>query len=989
MEMKPEWELFGSGASQMAFKNPTETKVFRFYTNSAGGNSPYPFEDVQRTVEKWNKINSKLTPLAYVSKQFIPALLAQGEDPSLANVSGYITPFVHGRPATDKERCVLVRYLFNFFECIFIDATNEGNCITQENGETVCIDVDLLLKLDQAESDFLYSRKRGSSFTSLETWNTLGTELIRDNLYGAKADAFPLTAQTIKALLFIQAVRPDIGNADFLSDDINLDLMANAYEQRKSPQPETDVLNLAHDFLEQERPAQLSSLKITCDDLLNKYLSSCSSPNATALIEPQHLMCQQLMHHIQDAGAAEEIVQYIEALREQVIPQENYKDFRRVLAKCLLASDALYAANNRKSLVYIAQFFAKYIYNRPNVSSTILVHTLDLANINARILLPLFFLNMFDQEPNVTEFFFLVMIVLSLPLLTEFKHKLLVDISEKTIQAFTIHLLDLDLSVYGIQGMQQALTPEYKTQLSTLIKGTYGELLPAYAALAGFGIATAYQDKVVGGFAIAAFLLYFSYTCYFLNPKYAKSFRANLAENQILYAKLSNAIIKKDFIKYFDQEKNTKHEILRIMQNSTPGTKKKNNYDAQTKIFGILTGNIIFLISSLYVINTYQQSDKSIVDYILLYYYLSAFLGTIHQISSLMSQVLSAAGYTKPLAQYSMWATSAAQQTYRERYQERPSMLPQKRQDDWNNSMLWQLQAITFHDVFYRHHLHVNQKLIKINLKIEAEQCVALVGEKQGEQNIFARLLRREATPLSGRILFNQIDNKALQDRTLYDLLCIIDSKDEFIGKLSWYETIQYGNPTASEEKILEAAHAAGIIAIGENVDYLKTQFVSHEMLPIEKRRLAIARAILKGGLCLMLDNPTAGLTYNDEISILNTLIPLTENIMTVMITDRLYLLDRYINTVYYIKNGTIQEMGDYGTLINKKADFCTELAQQKAGLQELLSPQEKIFTIMSSQLSMIKQNFKSNVYTLSANIRASHEEEQNEGTTLLHHVQL
>ena len=967
MQESIKWTYMGGGSSQRAYINQEDTLVFRFYP--IVDEHKYPFEDLERAVKIWNKINSKLKPPAQISEQIITDIVSEGDDPNVnGRVKGWLSPKVHGRPATDEERRRLVLDLVESDGRYFMDATNQGNCITQENGDTVCIDVDLLLKLDQEEEELLLSRLHGTSFASFETWSSLPlrNELVQSNLFGEKAQEFPITAQTLKALLFIKSVRPDICNFDFLYDDITLDLMSNAYEQSLSLQPSVDIINLAQDLLEQERPPQLSSLKRICDNLFKQYLSS-----DTTIADSNQITCQEVMHYIQDASTAEEIVQSIEILRSKIMTKSDYFDLNRVLGKCLIASDALYQVNNRKSLIYIALFFAKYIYNRDNISKAILIHTIDLATINAKILLPIFFLSMFDQDPNVTQFLFLVMIVLSLPILTEFKNKLLSDMNLGIVRDFTANLLKLDLSTHNVKIFKQVCTPEYAKQISFLITGTYGELLPAYAALIGFGIAIAFQDNLIGGFAITGSLLYSAYMYYFLNPKYAKSYRINLAEHQILHKKLLTFIEKKDFIKFYGQIEQEEKDITRIMENVIPSTKKRSYYDAQTKIFGMLMGELIFLIGSIYVISTYQQSEKNIIDYILIYYYLGIFLMILNQLSSLMSQLLSSAVYTKQLVQYSMWSGGQVQKTYKKMYPQRLGLILKEQEDNSNKALLWQLSDINFRNVSYKSH-NSEHILAGINLHIASGSFVALVGEEYGDQYIFSRLLRRNATPLAGQIMFNQMDSNVLCNETLYSLLCIIDSKDEFVKNLSWFETIKYGNQMANEEQVSQAAYATGLLEACEDVNVLKTRFISVEMTPIEKRRLAIARAILKGGQCLILDNPTAGLTYDEEIDILGVLIKLSSQIMTIMITDKLYLLDNFIDKIYYIENGNIQERGSYHALKESKGYFYKKLCAQRDGLRKLFSPPEWFSTEIDSQGSIILSNYRQVGYT-------SHEVEHTE----------
>ncbi|PJD93551.1 MAG: hypothetical protein CK424_01755 [Legionella sp.] len=959
MEQKTEWKFIGSGSSHVAFVDKDKKWVFKMLIPDEN-DMRHPYEDSKRSVRIYNEINKNLTrPAKEIEIDNLPP-----EYSIRTPAHGWISAYIDGRQATDEEIKALVLYIYNTTGRILIDATTMGNCLTLPDGRCVCVDIDLALKLDREEDNLLSDPLPRASFASLETWNSFQKKIPEYGL-AAKENHFPLTSKLIKALIFIKSIRPDIRNVSLLNGPTELNWLASAYDEMMSPLNTNIIINLAQDLLEQERPAHLSNLKSTCVDLITPFSrEELSDTNNRHVLENIQIICKKLIQDIHDAVTFEELIGYIEEIRA-IQSIKIYPGLNSALGKCLLASDSLHYVNNRKSLVHVAYFFSKYTYSKSNLLSMLFIHAIDLASISLKIGLPIFFLNTFSQNPDRTQFSFLILMVLFLPLFSELKNKLLIDISTDVIEKFTLDLLEVlfNPNVNSVERFTKAFTSEYTDHISVFIRQTYGKLLPVYIDLFGFTIALGFKDKLIGGIAASAVFLYLAYTFYFLNPRYTNSFKSNLAENQQLFERLRTSIGMGDFIQLHNQQDHEKDAIKRVVKNALSTTKNKSYYDSQTKILGILTGHVTFLVGAIYWGSTYQQSEESLTDYILLFYYLYMFAMRLNQMSPLLSQLLSSAEYTKRLIQYSMWSDNKAQSLYKDKIHR--SIAPHGLEQNNNGSQVWDLTRIAFHNVSYIHS-NPEQMLLNFNFSIQKNEFFAFVGKELGDQFALVQLLLKKAIPSNGTIMFDSLDINTLDKQALYSFLAIIDSKDEFIDRDSWLDTIKYGNKNASDSDVLEAARAAELIGPDDNINTLKNRVVNiindHDTNRerLEKRRLAIARAILKGGLCLILDNPTKDLAHHDEISILKTLINLSANIPTIMITDKLYLLDRYVNRIFYLQK-EIMEQGTYDELTAITAahtHFYKNWFQQRQDLHKLYSPPSKFSTILDQHKSLIKKHF-------------------------------
>ena len=103
-----------------------------------------------------------------------------------------------------------------------------------------------------------------------------------------------------------------------------------------------------------------------------------------------------------------------------------------------------------------------------------------------------------------------------------------------------------------------------------------------------------------------------------------------------------------------------------------------------------------------------------------------------------------------------------------------------------------------------------------------------------------------------------------------------------------------------------------------------------------EKQKIAIARALLKGSVCVVLDEPTAALDPIAEMELYRQINGLAGRKSCVFITHRLAGV-RFSNRILYFENGRIAEQGNYQQLLEKKGKFY-EFYQLQAQLYQSTS---------------------------------------------------
>ena len=213
--------------------------------------------------------------------------------------------------------------------------------------------------------------------------------------------------------------------------------------------------------------------------------------------------------------------------------------------------------------------------------------------------------------------------------------------------------------------------------------------------------------------------------------------------------------------------------------------------------------------------------------------------------------------------------------------------------------------------------------LSNLSMQIPAGQTIALVGHSGSGKSTLLNLITRFFAPASGLILLDNTDIQTVTLSSLRQNFAIV-SQDVSLFNETIKANICYGNPEASDEKIVEAAkNAAAHEFITQLPNGYETEVGENgvKLSGGQRQRIVIARAMLKDAPILLLDEATSALDSESEKSIQVALQKLMHNRTTIVIAHRLSTIQS-ADMIYVLDEGKVAEFGKHAELLKRKGVY-------------------------------------------------------------------
>ena len=217
----------------------------------------------------------------------------------------------------------------------------------------------------------------------------------------------------------------------------------------------------------------------------------------------------------------------------------------------------------------------------------------------------------------------------------------------------------------------------------------------------------------------------------------------------------------------------------------------------------------------------------------------------------------------------------------------------------------------------YKNDDNVNKVISDFTCRIDAGKTVALVGPSGGGKTTLCHLIPRFYEIDEGAITIDGKDIRDVTRRSLRENIGIVQ-QDVFLFNGTIKENIAYGDFSASDEDIVEAAKRANIH------DYITTLPDGYDtnvgergvkLSGGQKQRISIARAFLKNPPILILDEATSALDNATEMQIQDALNSLSVGRTTIVVAHRLSTI-KNADEIIVVTPGGIAERGTHEELL-------------------------------------------------------------------------
>ena len=205
-----------------------------------------------------------------------------------------------------------------------------------------------------------------------------------------------------------------------------------------------------------------------------------------------------------------------------------------------------------------------------------------------------------------------------------------------------------------------------------------------------------------------------------------------------------------------------------------------------------------------------------------------------------------------------------------------------------------------------------------VNLKINENETVALVGPSGGGKTTIASLIPRFWDVNQGSIKVGDVDVRSISTKELMKNISFV-FQTTTLFKDSIYNNVAIGRKGASRDDVKKALSLTQCDdIIDELPDGINTVIGSEGtyLSGGQQQRIALARAVLKDAPIIILDEATALADPENEYLIQKAISEITKDKTVIMIAHRLSSV-KNVDKIYVVENGRIVEEGNHHTLID------------------------------------------------------------------------
>lgn len=219
------------------------------------------------------------------------------------------------------------------------------------------------------------------------------------------------------------------------------------------------------------------------------------------------------------------------------------------------------------------------------------------------------------------------------------------------------------------------------------------------------------------------------------------------------------------------------------------------------------------------------------------------------------------------------------------------------------------------------------ESLTDVNLTINKEEIIAIVGHNGAGKSTLVRLITGIYQPTSGSVTIDGVPTKDIKSSSLYELMSGVFQKFQKY-QMTLRENVMISDlDTEREDDVLLRILKKADVDV-ESHSYpdgletmLSREFDGVDLSGGQWQRVSIARGVNRDSKVIVLDEPTAAIDPIEETKIYKKFKEISDERTTVLVTHRLGSA-RIADRIVVMENGRVAEIGTHDELINKKGTY-------------------------------------------------------------------
>jgi len=243
---------------------------------------------------------------------------------------------------------------------------------------------------------------------------------------------------------------------------------------------------------------------------------------------------------------------------------------------------------------------------------------------------------------------------------------------------------------------------------------------------------------------------------------------------------------------------------------------------------------------------------------------------------------------------------------------------------------------IAFERVGFRYRIDGPEVLHDVSFRVAPGQVVGVVGASGSGKSTLAKLIQRLYLPETGRVMIDGVDLAMVEPAWLRRQLGVVLQENVLFNR-TVRENIALADPATPIDRIVAAAELAGahdfILEMPEGYDTIIGERGS-SLSGGQRKRIAIARALLMDPRILIFDEATSALDYESERVIQANMQQIAKGRTVIIIAHRLSTV-RHSDRIITIDRGRIVEDGTHDELVRTGGRYAA-LHRLQSGLHEI-----------------------------------------------------